>query len=142
MPHQPTEYTLWEDETFAVFTLTNPHQPYSDGVHLIVGVKVHTRAAWDNPELAGAAFTLASRVCKVIEELGINPWFNLQANGNWGLLPGSTPHFHIHIYGRVPSAERWAQPLVLPELPGTYEFEGMPEAVRVRLSMALQELLG
>ena len=60
-----------------------------------------------------------------MEKLKIAPWFNIQANGNWGLLQGTKPFFHIHIYGRNKTTN-WAKPLILPEAPKTYQNTPMP----------------
>ncbi len=93
-------YSLWENDTFIVKTLFNPHILYSEGHHVIVAPKADVVSAWEDPEISDKAFTLASKVSKIICNLNLAPWLNLQANGNWGLLPGATPFFHIHICGR------------------------------------------
>lgn len=133
-------FTLWENEDFAISTPKNPQIPYSEAPHIIVSPKQEVPSAWADPDLAGRAFTLSARACKIMEEVGIAPWFNLQANGNWGLLPGNTPFFHIHIYGRKRESASWAKPLVLPEAPGSYEYEPMPEAERAKLIDAFKAL--
>lgn len=74
-----------------------------------------------------------------MEDLHIAPWFNIQANGNWGLLPGAEKFFHIHIYGRN-KTNAWGKPLILPELPGIYQNEPMPESDRAILIEALKQL--
>jgi diadenosine tetraphosphate (Ap4A) HIT family hydrolase len=51
---------------------------------------------------------------KVLERLGPADWVSLQANGNWGLLPGATPHLHVHIDGRRRGDKTWAQPQLSP----------------------------
>jgi diadenosine tetraphosphate (Ap4A) HIT family hydrolase len=122
-------FVLWENDAFMIKTPFNPHIPYSEGLHLIVVSKEEHASAWENPELAGKTFEVAAHASKIIEALGLAPWLNLQANGNWGLLPGATPFFHIHIYGRN-RTESWGKPITLPELPGTYINEPMPEADR------------
>src|ERR1035438_977786 len=112
-------YILWEDETFTISTPVNPHIPYSEGLHVIVA-PIHTVASsWEDPELSAKAFGLASEVCRVADDLKLSPWFNIQANGNWGLLSEATPFFHIHIYGRN-KTKSWGRPIILPELPDTY----------------------
>ena len=70
----------------------------------------------------------------------LSSWFNIQANGNWGLLPDSTPYFHIHIYGRN-KTESWGKPIALPELPNTYSNDPMPESDRETLGLALLKSL-
>ncbi len=90
-------HLLWEDGTFFVKTPFNPHISYVEGPHVIVAPKADVVAAWEDPELSGEAFKLASKVSKVISDLNLAPWLNLQANGNWGLLPGATP-FSISIF--------------------------------------------
>ena len=80
-----------------------------------------------------------SRASKIIEEVGLAPWVNIQANGNWGLLPNAELFFHIHIYGRN-KTDNWAKPISLPQLPGTFENEPMPEADRLALIEAFKKL--
>ena len=133
-------YLLWENDTFLVKTPFNPHIPYSEGLHVIVAPKADIVTAWEDAELSGEAFKLASKVSKVINELNLAPWLNLQANGNWGLLPGATPFFHIHIYGRN-MTESWGKPITLPELPKTYQNDPMTEADRELLTNVLKENL-
>lgn len=130
-------FTLWENDTFTVSTPMNPHIPYSEGLHVIVAPRQATKSAWQDVDLAAETFRLASTVCKTMEELQLAPWFNLQANGNWGLLPGGTPFFHVHVYGRNKTG-MWGKPVVLPEAPGTYHNQPMPEAERSKLSDALK----
>ena len=131
-------YLLWEDDTFMVKTPFNPHTTYLEGLHVIVAPKADVLSAWEDPELSGEAFKLASKVSKIISDLNLAPWLNLQANGNWGLLPGATPFFHIHIYGRN-KTESWGKPITLPELPKTYSNEPMPERDRELLTRAFKE---
>lgn len=131
---------VWENDDFEIRTPYNPHIPYGEGLHLVVAPKAEMASAWENPELAGQAFKLASQACKIMEEMKLSPWFNLQANGNWGLLPGGTPFFHIHIYGRN-KTESWGKPVVLPEAPGTFQNRFMPEMDRNKLSRAFAEKL-
>lgn len=133
-------YPLWENDTFIVKTPFNPHIPYSEGLHVIVAPKADVVAAWDDPEMSGEAFTLAAKVSKVVSDLNLAPWVNLQANGNWGLLPGATPFFHIHIYGRN-KTDSWGKPITLPELPKTYNNDPMPQHDRELLINALRESL-
>lgn len=132
-------YVLWENETFIVKTPFNPHTSYAEGLHIIVAPKADLASAWEDPEISGQAFELASKVGKLVNAAGLAPWMNLQANGNWGLLPGSTPFFHIHIYGRN-QTKAWAKPVVLPELPGTYQNDPMPEGDRTLLIGLFSEL--
>lgn len=134
-------FTLWEDDAFVISTPKNPHFPYTEGQHIIVSPKHEIPNAWSDTELAGATFLLASRVCKIMDDLKLAPWFNIQANANWGLLPGNTPFFHVHIYGRQKTAS-WGKPITLPELPGTYHNDPMPEADREKLANELKQQLG
>ena len=134
-------FTLWENDTFTVDTPKNPHVPYSEGLHVIVSPKREVPSAWADIALATDAFELSARVCKIMEDLELAPWFNIQANGNWGLLPGNTPFFHVHIYGRNKTAASWGKPVVLPEAPGTYNNASMPETDRDNLAKALAEQL-
>jgi diadenosine tetraphosphate (Ap4A) HIT family hydrolase len=129
-------FTLWENKTYIISTPLNPHQPYSEGVHVVVASKADIANAWQDPKLTGEMFKLAAKACKIMEAMGLGPWFNLQANGNWGLLPGGTPFFHIHIYGRNKTLS-WGKPLILPEAPKTYQNDPMPETDRTSLSEAL-----
>lgn len=133
-------FTLWEDGSYEVSTPKNPHFSYAEGLHLIVSPKKEVASAWADIELAASTFKLAAKVCKVAEELQLAPWFNLQANGNWGLLPGAVPFFHIHIYGRN-KTKNWGKPIVLPEAPGTYQNDPMPEADRAKLVAAFSSSL-
>ena len=133
-------YLLWENDTFLVKTPFNPHTPYSEGLHILVAPKDDVVTAWEDSELSGAAFKLASKVSKIIIDLDLAPWLNLQANGNWGLLPGATPFFHIHIYGRN-MTESWGKPITLPALPKTYKNDPMPETDRKLLANALKDNL-
>lgn len=133
-------YLLWENENFTIHTPSNPHIPYREGAHLFVAPKKAIPKAWANPELASKTFNVASQACGIMEDLQLASWFNLQANGNWGLLPGRTPYFHIHIYGRN-RTELWGKPVILPEAPGTYHNDPMPEADRERLSQAFLDQL-
>lgn len=132
-------YVLWENDDFTVYTPHNPHLPYSEGPHVYVTPKHEFPAAWDNTQIATKAFGLASEVCAIMKNLDMSPWFNIQANGNWGLLAGRTPYFHLHIYGRN-KTKMWAKPIVLPEAPNTYSNEPMPEKDRLALSEALKSL--
>ncbi len=131
-------YLLWENDTFLVKTPFNPHIPYSEGLHVLVAPKANIMTAWEDPELSGETFKLASKVSKVISEINLAPWLNLQANGNWGLLPDAAPFFHIHIYGRN-KTDSWGKPIILPEMPKTYNNEPMPERDRELLARVLKE---
>ena len=133
-------HLLWEDNTFIVCTPFNPHLPYSEGPIVIVKPKKTIANSWQAPDLTGKAFELAAKVSQTMENLDFAPWFNLQANGNWGLLEGATPFFHIYVYGRK-KTERWAKPIILPEAPGTYQNEPMPEVVRDNLIAAFKTSL-
>ena len=75
-----------------------------------------------------------------MKELKLAPWFNLQANGNWGLLPGNKPWFHIHVYARR-KGKTWAMPVQLPLTPGTFHNKPMTEKERKILSEALNKRL-
>jgi diadenosine tetraphosphate (Ap4A) HIT family hydrolase len=105
-----------------------------------VAPKADITTAWDNPKLSGEAFELAAKVSKIVSGLELAPWLNIQANGNWGVLPGATPFFHIHIYGRN-KTDSWGKPITLPEMPKTYSNEPMPEYDRELLIRTLQEQL-
>jgi diadenosine tetraphosphate (Ap4A) HIT family hydrolase len=131
---------LWENDDFVISTPKNPHIPYSEGLHIIVAPRADIQNAWADIELSTRAFKLSSQVCKILDELEMAPWFNIQANGNWGLLEGNTPFFHIHIYGRNKTSS-WGKPLVLPEAPKTYTNEPMPESDREQVSDALSNLV-
>ena len=133
-------FTLWENEQLSILTPKNPHIPYSEGIHVIVSPKQEVANAWQDIDLSEATFRLATLSCKIMDDLGIAPWFNIQANGNWGLLPGATPFFHVHIYGRN-KTDSWGKPVTLPEAPKTYNNEPMPEEDRVKLSNAFMTIL-
>lgn len=132
-------YTLWLNNTFTVSTPKNPHIPYNQGLHIIVAPKREVASAWEDINLAAATFKLAANICKIMEELKLAPWFNIQANGNWGLLAGSKPFFHIHVYGRN-KGESWGKPVILPVAPNTYRNDPMPETDRAQLIDALKIL--
>ena len=130
---------LWENDRFNICTPSNPHIPYSEGLHLVVAPKNAIANAWENPELAAETFRISAEACKIMEKLKLAPWFNIQANGNWGLLSGNTPFFHIHVYGRN-KTEEWGKPLVFPEAPNTYLNETMPRDDRSVLTEAFKLL--
>lgn len=132
-------YLLWEDDEFEIRTPFNPHVPYSEGAHLVVSAKKAIANAWEDPEIAAQAFKLAAKACKIMDEMKLSSWFNLQANGNWGLLPGGTPFFHIHVYGRN-KTNSWGKPIILPEAPKTYQNDPMPESDRNKLIQAFKAL--
>ncbi len=132
------EIMLVETEEFEVFTPKNPHTPPEEGPHVVVRPKADVASPWDDPNLCGESFKLAARLAQIMEELHLASWFNLQANGNWGLLPGKTPHFHVHIYGRKRTGKTWGEPVSLPLRPGTFHNDPMSEeaqeALRIRLA--------
>jgi diadenosine tetraphosphate (Ap4A) HIT family hydrolase len=130
-------FTLWENDSFTIKTPDNPHIPYTEGAHIIVAPKQEVANAWTDVELSEITFRLASRVCQTMEKLQFAPWFNIQANGNWGLLPGGRPFFHVHVYGRN-KTKMWGKPVALPEAPGTYQNDPMPESDRAALAEALK----
>jgi hypothetical protein len=131
---------LWKGSKFEVCTLSNPHIPPSEGNHIIITPLKSEPNSWSNPRLTGEAFELAAQVCRIEEALGLAPWFNLMANGNWGLLPGKTPFFHVHIYGRR-KGKTWAQPFPLPGTPDSFENDPMSEEEIANLKVALQSKL-
>ena len=132
-------FTLWENNTFTISTPKNPHLSYNEGLHIAVAPKRGMESAWSDIALSTETFKLATQACKIMAELKLAPWFNIQANGNWGLLSGKTS-FHVHILGRN-KTNSWGKPVVLPELPGTYHNEPMPEINRNRLIEALKSAL-
>lgn len=75
-------FVLWKDEKFVVKTPFNPHTPYSEGLHIVVTTEPQIATAWEDPELSGQTFALASRVSKILVSTGMAPWVNLQANAN------------------------------------------------------------
>lgn len=134
-------FILGENDAFIISTPHNPHLAYSEGLHVIISPKHKVSSAWADADLAADTFRLAAKACKVMKDLGFAPWFNIQANGNWGLLPNRTPSFHVHILGRN-KTESWGKPVVLPEAPGTYDNDPMPEADRESLTVAFRQQLG
>lgn len=134
-------HLLWENELFIICTPFNPHLPYTEGPIVIVKTKEDVSHAWQDPVLSGKAFELAAKVCQTMERLSLASWYNIQANGNWGLLPDAKPFFHIYIYGRN-KTERWAKPIILPDAPGTYRNDSMPDEDRNLLIDALVKDLG
>lgn len=132
-------YLLWENDDFQIVTPSNPHQPYSEGLHIIISPKRSIEGAWEDSELAAKTFKLAADACGLIKDYGLTPWLNIQANGNWGLLPGNTPFFHVHVYGRN-KTHTWGKPVVLPEAPGTFNNEPMPKQDRAKLAAILARL--
>lgn len=133
-------FTLWENDEFKISTPENPHLPYMEGPHIIVAPKREVPNAWSDLDLSAAAFRLASLACEIMDKMQFAPWFNIQANGNWGLLSGRQPYFHIHIYGRN-KTNMWGKPVTLPEAPGTYQNDAMPEADRTALAEAFRSSL-
>lgn len=132
-------FLLWENEEFIIKTPFNPHTSYEEGLHIIVTTQGDYETAWQSPAITGRVFELAAKASKIIEEQGLAPWLNLQANGNWGLLPNANKFFHVHIYGRN-KTDSWGKPITLPELPSTYKNEPMPEADRATLIEAFKVL--
>lgn len=130
---------IWENDEFVVRTPLNPHIPLREGFHLVVSTQKEISAAWDDAVLAGKAFQLASEICKRMKNMELSPWFNIQANGNWGLLEGASPFFHIHIYTRN-KTESWGKPITLPEAPKTYKNETMPSELIGRLREDFSDL--
>ena len=56
-------FLLWEDDEFMVKTPFNPHQAYSEGLHIVVVTKRDLEAVWQDPQISGRAFELAAKVC-------------------------------------------------------------------------------
>lgn len=133
-------FLLWENHYFILKTPFNPHIPYSEGFHIVINSKSEIETAWQDPELSAAGFRLAANACKLLDEIGFAPWFNIQVNGNFGLLPGVTKYFHIHLYGRN-KTDRFGKPIILPEAPKTYNNDPMPEADRQKLIKLFKEYL-
>jgi diadenosine tetraphosphate (Ap4A) HIT family hydrolase len=129
-------WTLWSNNKFEVFTPFNPHIPPEEGVHIIIVPTTNVETAWTDENLCAETFKVAAKVAQTMETLNLAPWFNLQANGNWGLLPGSSPWFHVHVYGRR-KGTTWAQPVQIPLSPGTYSNKPMTKSERDELSGAL-----
>ncbi|MBP9728140.1 MAG: hypothetical protein KBD27_02050 [Candidatus Moranbacteria bacterium] len=136
---QQDNFTLWEDAGFKVITLSNPHTPKKEGAHLVVLPKKEIVAAWEDVKTSGEVFVLASKVCKTLKRLNLGDWFNIQANGNWGLLPGKKPSFHVHIYARIKGSDSWGKPVQLPDLPGTFQNEPLAQKDISLLVRALAE---
>lgn len=134
------KWILWEDEKFKVITPQNPHIPLKEGLHVKVLPKTEVISAWQDVDLCAETFKLAAKVCQIMKKLKLAPWFNLQANGNWGLLPGKTSRFHVHVYARR-KGKTWGMSLQLPLIPGTFKNPPMTEKERERLSQALKENL-
>lgn len=132
-------FLLWENDGFVIKTPFNPHIPYPEGPHFVVTSKIAFEAAWYNPDISAEAFRISAQACKIMKDLNVAPWFNIQANGNWGLLSDGQRFFHIHIYGRN-KTENWGKPIVLPELPGTYQNDPMPESDRDVLIEAFSQI--
>ena len=125
-------YLLWENNEFIIKTPFSPHVPYSEGLHIVIVPKADIRTAWQDSDVSAEVFRLGAKICAIMEREEFAPWFNLQANGNFGVLPGETPFFHLHVYGRN-KTERWGKPILLPEAKGAYSNDPMPEADRERL---------
>ena len=133
-------WALWSDGEFEVVTPFNPHISSEEGLHVIVVPKAEIDSAWADENLCAETFRVAAKVAQVMEELKLAPWFNLQANGNWGLLPGSTLWFHVHVYARR-KGKTWGMPVQIPLAPRTYHNELMTEQERKDLSRALEKHL-
>lgn len=133
-------WTLWANGEFEVFTPFNPHIPPEEGLHVIVVPQAEVASALDDENLSVETFRVATRVAQEMKELNFAPWFNIQANGNWGLLPGSTPWFHVHVYARR-KGKTWGMPVQIPLAPGTYRNEPMTEQERSLLSDTLRKHL-
>ncbi len=133
-------WTLWSNSEFEVFTPFNPHTSTEEGLHVIIVPKVTVDSALVDENLSVETFRFAIKVARAMEELKMAPWFNIQSNGNWGLLPGKTPWFHVHIYGRR-KGKTWCMPVQIPLAPGTYHNKPMTERERKDLSEALKKYL-
>lgn len=134
-------FVLWKNDKFIVTTPLNPHLPKDEGCHLVIRPVKPFEKAWDYPKFTGETFELASKIVKILIDEGIVDWANLQCNGNWGLLKGVTPWFHVHIYGRKKSGKTWGQPVELPKLPNTYNNESMSKRDIQRLAAKFQGTL-
>lgn len=121
-------YILWQNKDFIVTAPKAPHISLREGCHLGVFAKKPLASAWQDCRLAGKAFALASKVAGIIIDIDLVQWANIQFNGNWGLLPGKNPYFHLHIYGRKKLSPHWATPVPLPRLPKTFNFPPLPLA--------------
>ncbi|MDP4001061.1 MAG: hypothetical protein Q8P83_02370 [bacterium] len=132
-------FILWEDTDFKVITPSNPHTPKKEGAHLVVIPKKETASAWEDLQISGKTFILAGKVCRTLKRLRLGDWFNIQANGNWGLLPGKKPSFHVHIYTRIKGSDTWGKPVQLPDLPGTFQNEPLSQKDISLLVKALAE---
>lgn len=137
--YSPTNDLLWENNNLTIVTPLNPHIPYEEGLHLVIAPKIELENAWQDADFSSYTFKTAAKACSIMQTLGIAPWFNIQANGNWGLLPDKKPFFHIHIYGRN-KTQTWGKPLILPEAPNTYNNAPMPEKDRLLLRNAFKSL--
>ncbi|KON28153.1 hypothetical protein AC481_02635 [miscellaneous Crenarchaeota group archaeon SMTZ-80] len=135
-------WILWEDKKFKVSTPENPHIGPDEGCHIKISPKEKIEKSWDDPELAGETFELATRVSKVVIQEKLADWINIQNNGNWGLLPGRKLNFHIHVYGRKKEGKTWGKPIKLPELPDTFKNKPLSEKDREILKIRFKELLG
>ncbi len=133
-------WTLWSNSKFEVFTPFNPHTSSEEGLHVIVVPKVIVDSALVDENLSVETFRVAVKVAKAMEELKLAPWFNIQSNGNWGLLPGSTPWFHVHVYARR-KGKTWGMPVQIPLAPGTYRNKPMTEQERKDLSETFKKHL-
>ena len=133
-------WTLWSNSEFGVFTPFNPHTSSEEGLHVIVVPKVTVASVLIDENLSVETFRVAVKVAKAMEELNLAPWFNIQANGNWGLLPGNTPWFHVHVYARR-KGKTWRMPVQIPLAPGTYNNKPMTEQEREDLSESLKKHL-
>lgn len=133
-------WTLFSNGEFEVFTPFNPHISAEEGLHIIVVPEAEVESALVDENLCAETFRVAAKVAQAMKELKLAPWFNLQANGNWGLLPGSTPWFHVHVYARR-KGKTWGMPVQIPLAPGTYHNEPMTEQEREDLSETLKKHL-
>lgn len=135
------DIVLWKTRKFIVVTRKNPHLPKEEGCHLVIYSVRELKNAWESPKVCGEAFELAAKAAKILVDEKIVDWANLQYNGNWGLLKGATPVFHVHIYGRKKSGKTWGQPADLPKFPGTFSNKSVSKKDIAKLIARFKEEL-
>jgi histidine triad (HIT) family protein len=89
-------YKIFEDNNFAAIMDINP---VAAG-HALLLTKEHYENIFDLPEeLAGAAFTMAARLCRTLMEVLRMDGVNIIQNN--GVYAGQTVnHFHLHLIPR------------------------------------------
>lgn len=116
---------LYQTKTFSVVTpLTKPHIPREEGGHLMICATEKyfpDRTAFspeEAVELMRLSMLTAEAFPAAMAERGVAiDRINFQENGNWALLSGRPPVFHLHLYARQigSRSQIWGEALFFPD---------------------------